>query len=176
MGPQITVIKKYGNRRLYDSTHSRYINLDEVAQLVRDGGEVQVVDAVTGEDLTRSVLTQIVVEQAKGNDSAFPLDVLRQMIAASGRVTNDATLKYVKAVFDIYQSAYRAVSPVVPPDVVAPAPPFVAPSPAGPRAAAPQHDPDVDALKKRIEELEVAVSGIRSKPAPRKKRRPTKRR
>ena len=172
MGPQITVIKKYGNRRLYDSTHSRYINMDEVAQLVRDGGEVQVVDAVTGEDLTRSVLTQIVVEQARGNDSAFPLDVLRQMIAASGRVTNDATLKYVKAVFDIYQSAYRAVSP----DVVVPPPPFAAPSPAGPPAAAPQHGPDVDALQKRIEELEAAVSGIRSKPAPRKKRRPTKRR
>ena len=98
MSPDTVVIKKYGNRRLYDTTNSQYINLDEVAQMVRDGRDIQVVDAVTGEDLTRTVLTQIVVEQSKGEDSAFPLDVLRQMIAASGKATKDAALTYVKAV------------------------------------------------------------------------------
>lgn len=175
MDPQIVVIKKYGNRRLYDSTHSRYINLDEVAQMVRDGLGVQVVDAVTGEDLTRSVLTQIVVEQAKGDDSAFPLDVLRQMVAASGRVTNDAALKYMKAVFDMYQNAYRAASPVVPPNFAAPPPRPGSPSAPGPPAPVPEPGLDVDALKKRIEELESAVSSIKSTPAARKPR-PKKRR
>jgi len=98
MSPDTVVIKKYGNRRLYDTANSQYINLDEVARMVRDGRDIQVVDAVTGEDLTRTVLTQIVVEQSKGEDSAFPLDVLRQMIAASGKATKDAALTYVKAV------------------------------------------------------------------------------
>ena len=115
MGPQTIVIKKYENRRLYDSTHSRYVNLDEVAQMVRDGRDVQVLDAVTGEDRTRAVLTQIVVEHAKDDHSAFPLDVLRQMVVASGRVTNEAALTYMRGVFDMYQNAYRAVSPVAPP-------------------------------------------------------------
>ena len=145
MSADTVVIKKYGNRRLYDTTNSQYINLDEVARMVRDGRDIQVVDAVTGEDLTRTVLTQIVVEQSKGEDSAFPLDVLRQMIAASGKATKDAALTYVKAVSEMYQNAYRTVAPIVP----------------KPAAAV----PDVDALLKRLEELESTVTTLRSKPA-----------
>ena len=162
MDAQTIIIKKYENRRLYDTTHSRYVNLDEVAQMVRDGRDVQVLDAITGEDRTRAVLTQIVVEQAKDGHSAFPLDVLRQMVVASGRVTNQAALTYMRGVFDMYQNAYRAVSPVAPPQAGPPSPP---PAPA---AAAHRDDAEVDALKKRLEELESVVSGIRSKPAPRK--------
>jgi polyhydroxyalkanoate synthesis repressor PhaR len=162
MDAQTIVIKKYENRRLYDTTHSRYVNLDEVAQMVRDGREVQVLDAITGEDRTRAVLTQIVVEQAKDGQSAFPLDVLRQMVVASGRVTNEAALTYMRGVFDMYQNAYRAVAPVTPTHAVPPTP-----SPA-PSAGAHRDDAQVDALKKRLEELESVVSGIRSKPAPRK--------
>ena len=65
MKPKKVVIKKYENRRLYDTTNSRYVNLEEVAQLVQSGKDVEVVDAATGEDLTRLVLTQIIVEDAK---------------------------------------------------------------------------------------------------------------
>jgi polyhydroxyalkanoate synthesis repressor PhaR len=162
MDAQTIVIKKYENRRLYDTTHSRYVNLDEVAQMVRDGRDVQVLDAVTGEDRTRAVLTQIVVEQAKDGHSAFPLDVLRQMVVASGRVTNEAALTYMRGVFDMYQNAYRAVSPVAPTHAAPPTPP------PAPSAVAHRDDAQVDALKKRLEELESVVSGIRSKPAPRK--------
>ena len=162
MDAQTIVIRKYENRRLYDTTHSRYVNLDEVAQMVRDGRDVQVLDAVTGEDRTRAVLTQIVVEQAKDGHSAFPLDVLRQMVVASGRVTNEAALTYMRGVFDMYQNAYRAVSPVAPTHGVPPTP-----SPA-PSAGAHRDDAQVDALKKRLEELESIVSRIRSEPAPRK--------
>jgi len=162
MDAQTIVIKKYENRRLYDTTHSRYVNLDEVAQMVRDGRDVQVLDAITGEDRTRAVLTQIVVEQAKDGQSAFPLDVLRQMVVASGRVTNEAALTYMRGVFDMYQNAYRAVSPVAPQHGVPP------PPPPAPSAGAHRDDAQVDALKKRLEELESVVSGIRSKPAPRK--------
>ena len=162
MDAQTIVIKKYENRRLYDTTHSRYVNLDEVAQMVRDGRDVQVLDAITGEDRTRAVLTQIVVEQAKDGHSAFPLDVLRQMVVASGRVTNEAALTYMRGVFDMYQNAYRAVSPVAPAHGVPPTPP------PAPSAVAHRDDAQVDALKKRLEELESVVSGIRSTPAPRK--------
>ena len=115
MNRQKVVIKKYENRRLYDTTNSRYINLDEVAQLVKDGGEVEVVDAATGEDLTRLVLTQIIVEDAKAPDSVFPVDVLRQMVVASGRATQEGALNYMKAVVDIYQNAYRAITPPLAP-------------------------------------------------------------
>jgi polyhydroxyalkanoate synthesis repressor PhaR len=167
MAAETIVIKKYGNRRLYDSTHSRYVNLDEVAQLIRDGCDVQVVDAVTGEDRTRAVLTQIVVEQAKGDESAFPLDVLRQMVVASGRATNEAALTYMRAVFDMYQNAYRSV-----PSLGGSAFPPVARPPA---PAAPAQQPDVDALKRRIEELESAVSGITAKPAARRTRKKKRR-
>ena len=155
MSPQTIVIKKYENRRLYDSTHSRYVNLDEVAQMVRDGRDVQVLDAVTGEDRTRAVLTQIVVEHAKDDHSTFPLDVLRQMVVATGRVTNEAALTYMRGVFDMYQNAYRAVAPV--------ATPHVAPTPPAPAAAPDRGHIEVDALKKRLAELESVVSSIRSK-------------
>ena len=81
--PPKIVIKKYENRRLYDTSNSRYINLEEVAEMVRKGGEVQVVDAKTNEDLTRTVLTQIIVEETKGRELGLPLELLRQLVLAS---------------------------------------------------------------------------------------------
>jgi polyhydroxyalkanoate synthesis repressor PhaR len=115
MNRQTVIIKKYENRRLYDTTHSRYINQDEVAQMLQSGYDVQVVDAATGEDLTRLVLTQIIVEQAKAPNTAFPLDVLREMVVASSRATQESTLKYMKTALDMYQNAYRAITPPVNP-------------------------------------------------------------
>ncbi len=115
MERQPVVIKKYENRRLYDSTNSRYINLEEVAQMVQEGREVQVVDAASGEDLTRLVLTQIIVEQAKTPGSAFPLDILRQMVSATNRASQETALNYAKAMYDLYQNAYRSMpSPLSP--------------------------------------------------------------
>src|SRR5450432_1452746 len=91
------LIKKYENRRLYDSTNSCYVNLDEVAKMMQNGDNVRVVDATTGEDITRLILTQIIVEDAKTPDSNFPLDVLRQMVIASGKASQESALQYVKA-------------------------------------------------------------------------------
>src|SRR5271157_3760774 len=107
--PQTLIIKKYENRRLYNTLTSQYINQEQVAQLVRDGHDVRVVDAANGEDITRLVLAQIVLEDAKTPDSVFPLDVLRQMIVASGRATQENTLRYMKAMMDMYQNAFRAL-------------------------------------------------------------------
>ena len=108
------IIKKYENRRLYNTLTSQYINQDQVAQLVRDGYDVRVVDAATGEDLTRLILAQIVLDDAKTPDSAFPIEVLRQMIVASGKATQEGTLRYMKAMMDMYQNAYRALPPMNP--------------------------------------------------------------
>lgn len=159
MDRKTVVIKKYENRRLYDTSNSRYINLDEIAQLIRDGRDVQVVDAASGEDLTRPVLTQIIMEQAKEPDSAFPLDILRQMIVASGRATQESALKYMKAMFDLYQNAYRVMSPPLSPFefMQNPAAP---PQAEGAPATPPRPQGDVDGLKRRIEELESLVSRV----------------
>jgi polyhydroxyalkanoate synthesis repressor PhaR len=103
------VIRKYGNRRLYDTTASRYINLEDVAALVRNGTEVKVVDATTGEDLTRVTLTQIIVEEAKEQPTGLPLELLRQMILASDKVKREFMSWYLKSSFDSYQNLQNAV-------------------------------------------------------------------
>ena len=109
MAQKTVVIKKYENRRLYDTTNSRYVNLEEVAQLLQQGNDVQVIDASSGEDITRLILTQIIVEDAKTPESSFPLDLLRQMVVASGRASQESALQYMKAMLDVYQNAYRAM-------------------------------------------------------------------
>lgn len=115
MAQKTVVIKKYENRRLYDTTNSRYVNLEEVAQLLQQGNDVQVVDASTGEDITRLILTQIIVEDAKTPESSFPLDLLRQMVVASGRASQESALQYMRTMLDLYQSAYRAMpNPLIP--------------------------------------------------------------
>jgi len=103
------VIKKYANRRLYDTSSSRYINLEDIAALVRNGKDVQVVDANTGEDLTRVTLTQIIVEDARGRPSGLPLELLRQLIVASDRVGQEFIMWYLKSAFDAYQKVQSSL-------------------------------------------------------------------
>src|SRR5439155_20923440 len=115
MAKKTVVIKKYENRRLYDTTNSRYVNLEEVAQMLQQGNDVQVVDASTNEDITRLILTQVIVEDAKTPNSTFPLDLLRQMVVASGRASQESALKYMKTMLEIYQNTYRAMVPPINP-------------------------------------------------------------
>jgi polyhydroxyalkanoate synthesis repressor PhaR len=174
MAKKTVVIKKYENRRLYDTTNSRYVNLEEVAQLLQQGNDVQVIDATTNEDITRLILTQIIVEDAKAPNSSFPLDLLRQMVIASGRASQESALKYMKAMLDIYQNTYRAMAPPFSPfDFMQnfgtgrgmaeePKQAQAAESSSGPRPKPPE-PPDSDEvkdLKRRIAELEKLVSGL----------------
>ena len=103
------VIKKYGNRRLYDSTGSRYVNLDDIATLVREGKEVRVEDATTGKDLTRVTLTQIITEDAKERPTGLPLELLRELIVASDQARQEFIMWYLKSAFDTYQAVQSAV-------------------------------------------------------------------
>ncbi len=78
------VIKKYANRRLYNTATSSYVTLDHLSQMVKEGIEFTVSDAKTGEDITRSVLTQIIVEEESKGESMLPIGFLRQLIAFYG--------------------------------------------------------------------------------------------
>ncbi|MEO0786481.1 MAG: polyhydroxyalkanoate synthesis repressor PhaR [Pseudomonadota bacterium] len=78
------IIKKYANRRLYDTSTSSYVTLDHLSELVRSGADFEVRDAKTGEDLTRSVLTQIIYENETKGEGALPLNFLRQLIGFYG--------------------------------------------------------------------------------------------
>lgn len=78
------VIKKYANRRLYDTSASRYVTLDHLRELVKEGKDFQVVDAKSGEDLTRGVLAQIIFEEESKGETLLPVEFLRQLIGFYG--------------------------------------------------------------------------------------------
>lgn len=98
------VIKKYPNRRLYDTGKSRYINLEDIAAFIREGKDVQVVDAQTGEDLTRVTLTQIIVGDAKQQPTGLPLELLKQLIVSSDQVGREFIMWYLKSAYDAYHA------------------------------------------------------------------------
>lgn len=97
------VIKKYENRRLYDTVESRYVNLEEVAKLVRDGTDIKVVDTKSGQDLTRSVLTQIIVEDSRGAEGGPPLEFLRDLVRSSDRAQKDFLQWYLGTAANAYE-------------------------------------------------------------------------
>ena len=173
MEPRTIVIKKYANRRLYDTSSSSYINLEDIAALVRNGKDVQVVDARTGEDLTRVTLTQIIVEDTKGQPTGLPLELLRQLIVSTDRVGQEFIMWYLKSAFDAYQKVQSSVqsrfndvqSAALSPlqmvkNLVAGSPKEAPDEPGG----------ELQELRVRIAELE----GRLQKPKPRKKRRARK--
>ncbi len=106
---QRVVIRKYGNRRLYDTSASRYINLEGLAALVRKGTDVRVVDAKTGDDLTRVTLTQIIAEDAKEQPAGLPLELLRQLIVTSNQVGHDFLAWYLKSASEAYHRIQGAL-------------------------------------------------------------------
>jgi polyhydroxyalkanoate synthesis repressor PhaR len=78
------IIKKYANRRLYNTATSSYVTLDNLSQMVREGGDFIVYDAKNGDDITRSVLTQIIVEEEQKGQNLLPIGFLRQLIGFYG--------------------------------------------------------------------------------------------
>jgi polyhydroxyalkanoate synthesis repressor PhaR len=185
------IIKKYENRRLYDVTHSRYVNLDEIARTVQDGVDIQVLDATSGEDITRFVMTQIITECAKAPDSVFPLDILRQMVVASGKASQESAMNYMRAVTDMYKNALRGFTKTMTPFELmqtmmssapgaageALTPEQMAAAASGPQPSVEQQaqeSAEMQELKQRIQELEATVrkqntSSEPAKPEPVKK-------
>jgi len=91
------VVKKYANRRLYNTEASSYVTLDDLAKMVREGRDFVVYDAKTGDDITRSVLTQIIVEEeSKGGQNLLPTAFLRQLIGYYGDNLQDLVPRYLE--------------------------------------------------------------------------------
>jgi polyhydroxyalkanoate synthesis repressor PhaR len=93
---QPVVVKKYANRRLYNTESSSYITLDNLAEMVRQGRDFVVYDAKTGEDITRSVLTQIIVEEEGKGRALLPTAFLRQLIGFYGDQMQSLVPKFLE--------------------------------------------------------------------------------
>jgi polyhydroxyalkanoate synthesis repressor PhaR len=102
-------IKKYANRRLYDTESSTYITLDRLAAMVREGREFQVVDAKTGEDITRSVLTQIIVDEEARGSTMLPVNFLKQIIGLYGNSMQTMVPGYLEAAMDAFKRNQNAM-------------------------------------------------------------------
>lgn len=139
-------IKKYPNRRLYDTSRSRYVNLDELAAMIRGGDDVRITDSDTGEDRTREVLLQIVLDVLQGGD-VVPTGMLRRIIRSSGADPVHALLRQqLRAAFDVLSAQMDQVESlfrVTPP-----------PRPPAPEPAPPPVDPELDAMRQKLDELE----------------------
>lgn len=98
------IVKKYGNRRLYDTGESRYVTLEELEAKVRGGTDVTVVDAKSGEDLTQATLTQIIIE-GRGAGRMLPVPLLVQLIRLGDEALAEFVGRWMGAALDVYLQA-----------------------------------------------------------------------
>ncbi|MGD9250618.1 MAG: polyhydroxyalkanoate synthesis regulator DNA-binding domain-containing protein [Desulfobacterales bacterium] len=105
----VVIYKKYANRRIYDTQSSRYVTLDELADAIRQGRQVQVIDAKTKDDVTAFVLTQIVLEQAKRKNILLPSPVLHLIIRYGDNVLLDFFETYLQQIVHNYIQYKRSV-------------------------------------------------------------------
>ena len=109
-GAEKVTIKKYANRRLYDTESSSYITLDRLAAMIREGRDFEVVDAKTGEDITHQVLTQIIVDEESRGSTLLPVNFLRQIIGLYGGQLQGAVPQYLEAAMDAFQKNQQAMA------------------------------------------------------------------
>ncbi len=103
----VRLIKKYPNRRLYDTAISSYITLADVKRLVIDGVEFQVIDAKTRDDLTRTILLQIISEEEEGGEPIFSTDLLAQIIRSYGGNMQNLLTSYLEKSMDMWSDQQR---------------------------------------------------------------------
>ena len=109
-GDDVVIIKKYANRRLYNTESSSYITLEHLAEMVRAKREFKVVDAKTGDDITHNVLTQIIMEEEANGKSMLPVNFLRQLIGMYGDNMHSMVPQFLEeslAAFQRNQSQFR---------------------------------------------------------------------
>lgn len=98
------IIKKYANRRLYNTSSSGYITLDDLAAMTRQGIDFQVVDAKSGDDITHSILTQIIMEEEANGEQMLPISFLRQLIGMYGNSMQALMPQYLEASMDNFRT------------------------------------------------------------------------
>jgi polyhydroxyalkanoate synthesis repressor PhaR len=159
------LVKKYGNRRLYDTAQSRYVTLDQVGESIRSGADVRVVDAKTGEDLTAATLAQIIIE-GRGAARLLPVPLLIQLIRMGDDALAEFLGQYVTWALEVYLQArqgVQAMSPFNPflssPLVSGLSRMFGMGSPASGAASSPPPPaaPDLSELRREIDELKKSV-------------------
>lgn len=107
------LVKKYSNRRLYDTQSSRYITLEELAEKIRQGAEARVVDAASGEDLTQSTLMQIIVE-GRGAARLLPVPLLTQLIRMGDDALAEFLGRYMTNALELYLQAKQGAQALAP--------------------------------------------------------------
>jgi polyhydroxyalkanoate synthesis repressor PhaR len=167
------LVKKYGNRRLYDTAQSRYITLEELADLIRrgEGEDLRVVGAKNGEDLTTATLAQIIVE-SRGAARLLPIPILIQLIRMRDNALAEFFGQYVTWALEVYLQTKKGVQAIAPFNpffgprtglsrllgLGPPAPAEPGPRPPSPAAPAAQATgDDVAALRREIAELKNSV-------------------
>ena len=103
------VLKKYSNRRLYDTNKSTYVTLNQVADMIRAGDEVEVHDAKTHEDVTAFILTQIILEEARKKNTLLPVELLHLIIRYGENVLQEFFNKYLQQIITNYLEFKKAV-------------------------------------------------------------------
>ena len=98
------VIKKYANRRLYNTRSSSYITLEHLAKMTREGVEYKVLDAKSGADITHQILTQIIMEEEASGEQMLPVSFLRQLIAMYGNSMQSLVPHYLEASMDSFHA------------------------------------------------------------------------
>jgi polyhydroxyalkanoate synthesis repressor PhaR len=122
------LIKKYGNRRLYDTEASRYITLEELSNRIQDGDDVLVVDAKTGQDLTQVTLAQIILE-SRGAAKLLPVPLLKQLVRMGDDALAEFFGRYMAWALDVYLHMRQGAQAIMPWNPFSAALPFLAQNP-----------------------------------------------
>ena len=96
------IIKRHGNRRLYNTETKSYVNYADLAKIVRDGNDVRVVDSASGEDVTKAVLIQVILEEEKKNKTVLPTEFLFQLLRSREESMQDFFKNHLAASFNAY--------------------------------------------------------------------------
>ncbi|MEE9253071.1 MAG: polyhydroxyalkanoate synthesis regulator DNA-binding domain-containing protein [Thermodesulfobacteriota bacterium] len=102
--PKQIVIKKYSNRRLYDTEHKKYITLVEISNLIRDGNEIKVIDSQTGDDITKIILIQVIWESEKNKQDMLPSSFLHMLIKYGNKIAKEFFENYFFMMLRPYMS------------------------------------------------------------------------
>ena len=172
------IIKKYANRRLYDTESSSYISLEHLSAMTRQGREFKVVDAKSGVDITHSVLTQIIVEEENRGTTLLPVSFLRQLIAMYGDQMQAMVPHYLEASMEAFRRNQEQVRSTMMGMMAGGSNPFEAlarqnmammkaaadmwgTAPGAPKAeTAPEGDDDVKALKAELRALQARIDKL----------------
>lgn len=136
-------IKRYANRRLYDTHKSEYVNIEKIAEMVRNGQRLQVIDTSTGDDVTNVILTQIILNEQKDQKEGLPLELLFQLVKRGGSSYMDAMKELMSIGPKVYEKTVEEITSKL--------------SPKARQETPTSTDDEISELKKRLAEVEAKL-------------------